>query len=157
MNVVGDTVSFKSVHPYFGWERDGAKANTVRVVPAEAVHRLCHCKVITITAPNGEAFTRRLSNVTNITGVMEDSGVTVAEGYRLVSLSWGPDPDYKTALQRLDALEDHVLLQAEESDDLKAALARAAGLVSTIPPYTDKHPEEVLAMLLQAAETEDGQ
>lgn len=38
-----------------------------------------------------------------------------------------------------------------EIERLRAALAIAAGMISTLPPYEDRHPEAVMEMLLEEA------
>ena len=49
-----------------------------------------------------------------------------------------------------DAVAEIKRLRAEV-ERLRAALAIAAGMISTLPPYEDQHPETVMEMLLEEA------
>jgi hypothetical protein len=37
----------------------------------------------------------------------------------------------------------------DQLESLKAALAMASGIISTLPEYKDKHPEEIMKMLIE--------
>lgn len=50
-------------------------------------------------------------------------------------------------------LVDELHSQHNELEVFRAALALAAGMLSTLPEYEDKHPEEVMEMLKRYGES----
>lgn len=66
-----------------------------------------------------------------------------------------PDPDaLDTALRECpfdNEMMTACLFAAEEMVYLRAALAIAAGMISTLPQYENQHPQTVMEMLLEEA------
>lgn len=79
----------------------------------------------------------------------DDGSIRVAGGrYQRFNGAWMVQPPMLRGYVPADPVACDWL---DEIERLRAALAIAAGMISTLPPYEDQHPEAVMEMLLEEA------